>query len=157
MNDFLCFWNKSQVLSIYSVLGDKLYDKRKPIPQWMIYKSLCLNYLLCWISTIINNFRQKSGLLQMRLLVSCREYRIFLLFPDILFDFSIARLTIGASDPFVTIQIRHQGIPVAIGSDFMQFHECGISSAVFFALHELTPFPKEMHVPVFSDDTSDRH
>ena len=35
--------------------------------------------------------------------------------------------------------------------------ECGISSAVFFALHELTPFPKEMHVPVFSDDTSDRH
>ena len=108
MNDFLCFWNKSQVLSIYSVLGDKLYDKRKPIPQWMIYKSLCLNYLLCWISTIINNFRQKSGLLQMRLLVSCREYRIFLLFPDLLFDFSIARLTIWGIR-----SIRHHSNPAS--------------------------------------------
>lgn len=31
-------------------------------------------------------------------------------------------------------------MPVAIGSDFMQSHECGISSAKFFALHELMPF-----------------
>ena len=102
MNDFLCFWNKSQVLSIYSVLGDKLYDKRKPIPQWVIYKSLCLNCLLCWFSTVINNSRQRSGyLLQMRLLAYCREDSIFLYSSAY---YSISALLVqpfGASGPFV--------------------------------------------------------
>lgn len=68
----------------------------------------------------------------MRLLAYCREERIFLLFPDILFDFSITRLTICGIRSIRPIQIRHQGMPVAINTDFMQSHECGISSATFF-------------------------
>ena len=58
---------------------------------------------------IINNSRQKSGyLLQMRLLAYRREDRIFLLFPDLLFDFSIARLTIWGIR-----SIRHHSNPAS--------------------------------------------
>lgn len=77
----------------------------------------------------------------------------FSLFSDVLFDFSIARTTFGPPDSFVAIQIRHQGMPVAIDTEFMQFRECGISSTTVYAFHEFISYPEEILVPVFPDGT----
>lgn len=81
------------------------------------------------------------------------EKTAFSLFPDVLFDFSIARTIFGAPGPFVAIQIRHQGMPVAIDAAFMQFRECGISSATVYAFHEFISYPEEILVPLFPDGT----
>ena len=77
----------------------------------------------------------------------------FSLFPDVFFDFSIARPTSGPPDSSVAIQIRHQGMPVTIDTDFMQFRECGISSATVYAFHEFISYPEEILVPLFPDGT----
>lgn len=44
-------------------------------------------------------------------------------------------------------------MPVAIDTDFMQFCECGISSATVYAFHEFISYPEEILVPVFPDGT----
>ena len=46
---------------------------------------------------------------------------------------------------------------VVIGTDFMQFHECGISSVAVYVFQELMACPKKIDVPVLLDNIPKRH